>query len=84
MKDLQLLTWLTQLGLGTAVPLTGFVLLALWLQKHFHLGIWVLFVGIGLGLVFAIDAFIKNLKLLGKLTREKKEKTPPVSFGEHQ
>ena len=47
MKDLQLLTWLTQLGLGTAVPLAGFILLAIWLQNRFDLGIWVLFVGIG-------------------------------------
>ncbi len=84
MKDLQLLTWLTQLGLGTAVPLAGFVLLAVWLQNRFALGSWVLFVGIGLGLLFAIDAFVKNLKLLSKMTRQKKEKTPPVSFGEHQ
>lgn len=84
MKDLQLLTWLTQLGLGTAVPLAGFVLLAVWLQNRFSLGNWVIFLGIGLGLLFAIDAFVKNLKLLGKLTRQKKKKTPPVSFGEHQ
>ncbi len=84
MKDLQLLTWLTQLGLGTAVPLAGFVLLAVWLRNRFALGNWVIFVGIGLGLLFAIDAFIKNLKLLGELTRKKKDHTPPVSFGEHQ
>lgn len=84
MKDLQLLTWLTQLGLGTAVPLAGFVLLAVWLQNRFSLGNWVIFLGIGLGLLFAIDAFVKNLKLLGKLTGQKKKKTPPVSFGEHQ
>lgn len=84
MKDLQLLTWLTQLGLSTAVPLAGFVLLAIWLQNRFDLGSWVLFAGIGLGLLFAIDAFVKNLKILGKMTGQKKEKTPPVSFGEHQ
>ena len=84
MKDLQLLTWLTQLGLSTAVPLAGFVLLAIWLQNRFDLGSWVLFAGIGLGLLFAIDAFVKNLQILGKMTGQKKEKTPPVSFGEHQ
>ena len=84
MKDLQLLTWLTQLGLSTAVPLAGFVLLAIWLQNRFGWGTWVLFVGIGLGLLFAIDAFVKNLKILGKMTGQKNEKTPPVSFGEHQ
>ena len=60
MKDLQLLTWLTQLGLSTAVPLAGFVLLAVWLRNRFGLGIWVLFVGIGLGLISAIHGFIRN------------------------
>ena len=83
MKDLQLLTWLTQLGLSTAVPLLGFVLLAVWLRSRFGLGIWVLFVGIGLGLISAINGFIRNLKVLDAANR-KKEKKPPVSYGEHE
>jgi uncharacterized membrane protein len=83
MKDLQLLTWLTQLGLSTAVPLAGFVLLAVWLRNRFDLGVWVLFVGIGLGLLTAIDGFIRNLKALDQVNR-KKEKKPPVSYGEHE
>ncbi len=83
MKDLQLLTWLTQLGLSTAVPLAGFVLLAVWLRNRFGLGIWVLFVGIGLGLISAINGFIRNLKALDAANR-KKEKKPPVSYGEHE
>ena len=82
MKDLQLLTWLTQLGLSTAVPLAGFVLLAVWLQNRFSLGIWVLFAGIALGVGFAIDGFCRSLKLLSELSKEK-EKKPPVSFSEH-
>ena len=83
MKDLQLLTWLTQLGLSTAVPLLGCVLLAVWLRSRFGLGIWVLFVGIGLGLISAINGFIRNLKVLDAANR-KKEKKPPVSYGEHE
>ena len=82
MKDLQLLTWLTQLGLSTAVPLAGFVLLAVWLKNRFGLGNWVLFVGIGLGLLFAIDGFCRSLKLLIQITKGK-EKKPPISYGEH-
>lgn len=82
MKDLQLLTWLTQLGLSTAVPLAGFVLLGVWLHNRFGLGNWVLFVGIGLGLLFAIDGFVRSLKHLSELGKDKKKK-PPVSFGEH-
>ena len=82
MKDLQLLTWLTQLGLSTAVPLAGFVLLGVWLRNHCGWGNWVLFVGIGLGLLFAIDGFVRSLKLLDQMSKDKKKK-PPVSFGEH-
>ena len=82
MKDLQLLTWLTQLGLSTAVPLAGFVWLGLWLKNRFGLGNWVLFVGIGLGFFFALDGFCRSLKLLSDITKDKKKK-PPVSYGEH-
>ena len=83
MKDLQLLTWLTQLGLSTAVPLAGFVLLAVWLRNRFDLGPWVLFVGIGLGLFCAVDGFCRNLKQLERLSRDEKEQRPPVSYQEH-
>lgn len=83
MKNLQMLTWLTQLGLSTALPLAGFVWLAVWLRNRFDLGLWVLFAGIGLGLYCAIDGFRRNLKLLDKLGKENKKQKPPVSFGEH-
>lgn len=83
MKDLQLLTWLTQLGLSTAVPLAGFVLLGVWLRNRFALGNWVLLVCIGLGLLFAIDGFVRSLKLLSSMTKDTKTKKPPISYGEH-
>ena len=84
MKNLQLLTWLTQLGLSTALPLAGFILLALWLKERFALGSWVLFVGIGLGVVCAVDGFYKSLKILEQLTKDKKQDKPPISFSEHE
>lgn len=83
MKDLTLLVWLTQLGLCTAVPLAGFVLLALWLRSSFGWGDWVLWVGIGLGIVSAIDGFRTSLKAMARLGRRKKEDPPPVSFNDH-
>lgn len=83
MKNVNLLVWVTQLGLSTAVPLAGFIALAVWLRNRFDLGIWVLLVGIGLGLFCAIDGFVRNLKVLNKLSKDKEEKDPPVSFGEH-
>ena len=83
MKNLHLLVWLTQLGLSTAVPLAGFVLLAVWLKNRFDLGLWVVLLGIGLGLFCAIDGFVRNLKVLNRLSKEKEKEEPPVSFGEH-
>lgn len=83
MKDLQLLSWLTQLGLSTAIPLVGFVLLAVWLRNRFSLGNWILFAGIALGLICAVNGFYRNLKLLIGHSKDKKGKTPPVSFTEH-
>ena len=46
MKNLNMLVWLTQLGLSVAGPLAGFILLAVWLRQRFELGGWVLVVGI--------------------------------------
>ncbi len=83
MKNLHLLVWLTQLGISTAVPLAGFVLLAVWLKNRFGLGNWVLFVGIGLGLFCAVDGFCRNLKSLNKLGKDTKEKKYPLSYTEH-
>ena len=84
MKELTLLTWLTQLGLSVALPLAGFILLALWLRNQFGWGDWVLWVGVILGLVSAIDGLRQSLKMLARLTRKKSGDTPPpVSYNDH-
>ena len=49
MKQLHLLVWITQLGLSTATPLVGFILLAIWLRDRFCWGNWVIWIGIVLG-----------------------------------
>ena len=82
-KDLTLLTWLTQLGLTVALPLVGFILLAVWLRGQCGWGEWVLWVGIGLGLISAIDGLRQSLKILSRLTGGKTDNPPPVSFQEH-
>jgi len=84
MKDLSLIVWLTQLGLTTALPLGGFVLLALWLRDRFGWGDWVLWAGIILGVISAIDGFVSSLKALSRITKDKKDSEPPaVSFNDH-
>lgn len=83
MKDLTLLVWLTQLGLSTALPLAGFILLALWLRNSLGWGDWVLWIGIALGIVTAIDGFRTSLKAMEHLSRRKRDDEPPVSFNDH-
>ena len=85
MKNLNMIIWLTQLGLSVAVPLAGFVWLAVWLRECFDLGVWVLFCGIGLGVYCAVDGLRVSLKTMERMARDKKEKLPPpVSFNDHE
>ncbi len=84
MKDLTLIVWLTQLGLSVSVPMAGFILLAVWLQNSFGLGQWVIYAGIAMGLILAIDGLLNSLKAMERLSRKKKEDAPPpVSFNDH-
>ena len=86
MKDLNLLVWLTQLGISVAGPLAGFILLSVWLQQRFDLGIWVLLVGLVLGISGAIDGFRVSMKAMEQMAKNKpgKNDVPPVSFNDHQ
>ena len=85
MKNLNMLVWLTQLGLSVAGPLAGFILLAVWLHQRFDLGAWVLIVGILLGISGAIDGFRVSMKSMEQMSKDKPEKAdlPPVSFNDH-
>lgn len=84
MKDLNLIVWITQLGMSVAIPLAGFILLAVWLRNQFGLGNWIVWIGVGIGLVTAIDGFRHSLKLLEKMSHKKKDQQPPpVSFNDH-
>ena len=83
MKNLQLLTWLTQLGLSTAVPLAGFVLLAVWLRNQFEMGQWVIWAGVVVGVICAINGFRDSLKAMSRIAGRKKKEDPPISFNDH-
>ena len=64
MKELRMTVWLMQLGTSTAIPMAGFVLLALWLRNKFELGAWVIIVGCVVGLICAVDGFISSMKAM--------------------
>ncbi len=90
MKELTLLTWLTQLGLSVALPLAGFVWLSVWLRQRYALGNWIVILGVVLGLYCAIYNGIQSLKALNKLqekwhseTKNKKKSTHAVSYNDH-
>lgn len=83
MKKMNLLIWLTQLGLSVVLPLGGFILLALWLQKQFAWGDWVIIVGVVLGIICAVDGLRVSLKAMERMSKDKKEEKPPVSFNDH-
>jgi len=84
MKNLSLLVWLTQLGLSTALPLGGFVLLAVWLRQRFDWGVWVIVAGVVVGLICAIDGLRNSLKAMERMAKDEKKEPPPVSFNDHE
>ena len=84
MKDINMLVWLTQLGLSFAMPLAGFLLLALWLNKSCGWGTWVIWVGLALGLYCAVASIRSSLQAMNFMSRNAKDAEPPsVSFNDH-
>ncbi len=83
MKNLNLLVWITQLGLSVAMPLAGCVLLGVWLRTQFGWGIWVVILGAVLGLCFAADGLRMSLKAMERMSSNEKKDSPPPSFNDH-
>lgn len=84
MKDLNLLVWLTQLGMSIAMPLVGFTALGVWLRARFSLGVWVVLCGCAVGLICAVDGFRHSLRLMESMGKKKGDKeSTPVSFNDH-
>ena len=84
MKDLNMLVWLTQVGISVAAPLAAFVFCAVWLRQQFGLGAWIIWVGLALGAVCAVTGFRQCLILMEQMAgRQNKQDPPPVGFNEH-
>ena len=84
MKNINMLIWLAQLGISVAVPLGGFIWLGIWLRQRFSLGIWVVLAGIFVGIICAVDGLRTSLKAMVRMSKEKNEEPPPVSFNDHE
>ena len=83
MKNMNLLVWLTQLGISVAVPPALFVWLGTWLRNRFSLGSWVVIVAVVVGVICAIDGLRTSLKAMERMSKDKKQEAPPVAFNDH-
>lgn len=82
MKGMNLLIWLTQLGISVAVPPVAFTLLGVWLRERFALGSWVVIAAVALGVLCAVDGLRYSLKAMERMGKGKNE-PPAVSFNDH-
>ena len=81
MKDLNMLVWLTQLGLSVALPLAGFTWLGVWLRGRFALGSWVVVVGLVIGFICAVDGFRSSLRIMEQMDKRRGKDQPSKPRG---
>ena len=85
MKILSLLMWVGQFGLSIIFPTLLFLMLGVWLQAKFSLGIWILILCGILGLLTSISTTKSCLHSLRKAAEEASgNKKPPIGFNNHQ
>ena len=78
------LVWLTQFGMSVAVPPVLSLWGAVWLQRRFALGGWVVAAGFIVGLLAAVGGLRSSLKAIDRQAKSpKKTDPPPVSFNRH-
>lgn len=84
MKLLNLLMWVGQFGFSIIFPTLFFLILAVWLQNKFSLGMWIVVVFGVLGILTSISTTRSCLRSLRKAAKEVAEKKdPPISFNNH-
>ncbi|MBQ3194620.1 MAG: AtpZ/AtpI family protein [Oscillospiraceae bacterium] len=84
MKILNLLMWVGQFGFSVIFPTLFFLILAVWLQQKFSLGMWIILVFGILGVLTSISTTRSCLHSLRKAAEEASgSTTAPVSFNDH-
>ena len=84
MKILNLLLWVTQFGFSILFPLCFFLMLAVWLQTKFGLGMWIIVLFGILGLLTTVSTVKSCLRSLLKAADEASDqKDPPIAFNDH-
>ncbi len=85
MKILSLLMWVGQFGFSIIFPTVFFLLVGVWLQNRFGLGIWVLILCGILGLMTTVSTTKSCLRSLCKAAEEASgDKRPGIGFNDHQ
>ena len=85
MKLLNLLMWVTQFGLSILFPLCFFLLLAIWLQTKYSLGIWIVVVLGILGFLISVSTARSCLHSMRKAAQElSPQSPPPMAFNDHK
>ena len=84
MKILSLLMWVGQFGLSVIFPTLFFLILAIWLQNKFALGMWIIVVLGILGLLTSISTARSCLRSLRKEAEAaSRQEPPPIAFNNH-
>lgn len=85
MKFLSLLLWVTQFGVSVIFPTCFFLILAVWLQNRFNLGVWIVIVLGILGIITSVSTAKSCLHSLRKAAEEASgKKDPPIAFNDHK
>ena len=84
MKILNLLMWVGQFGFSIIFPTLFFLILAVWLQNKYNLGVWIIILCGIVGLLTTVSTVKTCLHSLRKAAEEATENKPrPVSFNDH-
>ena len=84
MKILSLLMWVGQFGLSCIFPTLLFLILGVWLQQKFQLGVWIVIVLGILGIITSVQTTRSCLRSLQKAAEEASDKKErPISFNKH-
>lgn len=75
---LSALTWIMQVGISVALPLTLSVLLAVFLRNRYGIGKWIVAVGVAVGILGAAGGLVSSLRSLHRLGDQ--EEKPPGGF----
>lgn len=84
MKILSLLMWVTQFGLSILFPSCFFLILGVWVQNRFGLGMWVIVLFGIWGLLITVSTVKASLRSLRRAAEEAaSQDTPPIAFNDH-